>query len=397
MATRAAPETAALPEDEDAWKAVRDRDRARDGTFVYAVRTTGVFCRPSCPSRRPLRDNVTFFPTPADAERAGFRACARCGPTGPPAAAARAVERAAAWLEARLGERVTLAELARAVGVSPFHLQRTFRRMLGLSPRAFQEARRLDRFRRLVRGGESVGSATYGAGFGSSRGLYESARAGLGMTPAAYRRGGEREAIRFGTAATPLGRLLVARTARGVCAVSLGDGDPGLERALRAEFPRASLERDDGAMAGWLEAVATQAAGGPPAELPLDLRGTAFQLRVWQALREIPRGQSRSYGALAASLGAPRGARAVARACATNRVALLVPCHRVVAGGGGLGGYRWGASRKARLLDGEAAPPRSARRHARRRPWRARHPAARLPATHPMGAAAPCPALPGYR
>lgn len=362
MATAAAP---TLP-DEAAWQAVLEHDRARDGAFVYAVRTTGVFCRPSCPARRPRRENVAFFAAPADAERAGFRACARCGPGSPPAASARAVERAAAYLEARLEERVTLAQLSRAVGLSPFHLQRTFQRLLGLSPRAFQEARRLDRFRRLVRAGESVGSATYGAGFGSSRGLYQSARAGLGMTPAAYRSGGERETIRYGTAATPLGRLLVARTGRGVCAVALGDGDEGLERELRTEFPRARLERDDRGVGRWLRAVAGQVEGGAPAELPLDLRGTAFQLRVWKALRDIPRGETRSYGAVASAMGAPRGARAVARACATNRLALLVPCHRVVRGGGDLGGYRWGLPRKRRVLKAEAAavgpPPREDRR-----------------------------------
>lgn len=338
-----------------AWEAVLARDRARDGAFVYAVRTTGVYCRPSCPSRRPRREHVAFFAAPADAERAGFRACARCGPTAPAGRAAAAVAAAAAFLEAHLDERVTLAALARRVGLSPFHLQRAFRRALGLSPRAFQEARRLARFKAAVRGGASVGEATYAAGFGSARGLYQSARAGLGMTPAAYRRGGRGERVRFATAPTAAGALLVAVTDRGVCAVSLGDDDAALERALRRELPAAEVARDDGGLAAWLSAIARQVEGGPPADVPLDLRGTAFQLRVWRALREIPPGETRSYGALAAAVGDPRAARAVARACASNRLAVVVPCHRVVPAAGGPGGYRWGTPRKRALLEAEAA------------------------------------------
>jgi AraC family transcriptional regulator of adaptative response/methylated-DNA-[protein]-cysteine methyltransferase len=356
------PALAQLPADQAAWRAVLDRDRSLDGSFVYAVRTTGVYCRPSCPSRRPLRENVSFFAAPADAERAGYRACARCGPSASGGAASRAVELAAAFLEAHLDEQVTLRRLAAQVGQSPFHLQRTFRRLLGLSPRAFQAARRLQRFKAQVRGGEPVGLATYQAGFGSSRGLYESARAGLGMTPATYRRGGEGEHVRFGTLASPVGHLLVAGAARGVCAVYLGTDDSALERDLRAEFPRAHVERDDVGVRRWLRAVARQLQGGAPADLPLDLRGTAFQLRVWQALRAIPFGQTRSYGAVAAAVGAPRAARAVASACASNRLALLVPCHRVVRGGGDPGGYRWGARRKRRLLEAERS---RARRRAR--------------------------------
>ncbi|HTN53523.1 MAG TPA: bifunctional DNA-binding transcriptional regulator/O6-methylguanine-DNA methyltransferase Ada [Anaeromyxobacter sp.] len=341
--------------DQAAWRAVLRRDRSADGAFVYAVRTTGIYCRPSCPSRRPRRENVTFFPSPAEAERGGFRPCARCGPASR-LAAERAVARAAAFLEERPEERVTLPALAAEVGLSPSHLQRTFRRVLGVSPRAFQDARRLARFKGLVRRGEPVGSAGYGAGYGSSRGLYESARAGLGMTPAAYRKGGEREAIRFGIVGTGLGRLLVAATGRGVCSVALGDSDAALEHELRGEFPRAGLERDDPGVARWTRAVVGRLEGAPGEELPLDLRGTAFQLRVWSALRQIPFGETRSYAAVARAVAAPRAARAVARACAANRVALLVPCHRVVRGGGELGGYRWGVERKRRLLEAEAAP-----------------------------------------
>ena len=343
-----------LPEGEESlWSAVLARDAARDGSFVYAVRTTGVYCRPSCPSRRPRRENVAFFRSGAQAEQAGFRACRRCGHGAAGSASAEAVARAAAYLEVHLDGRVTLAALARHVGLSPFHLQRTFRRALGLSPRAFQDAKRLARFKARVRQGEAVGMATYEAGYGSSRGLYESARAGLGMTPATYRRGGAGETIRYTLVATELGRLLVATTGRGVCSVCVGADDARLEAELRAEFPSAAFSRDDEHVKPWVEAVLRHVrdAGATP---PLDLRGTAFQLRVWQALREIPAGETRSYGDVARAIGMPRASRAVARACATNRLALVVPCHRVVRGDGAPGGYRWGPSVKRKLLDREA-------------------------------------------
>lgn len=347
-----------------AWSAVVRRDAAADGRFVYAVRTTGVFCRPSCRARRPRRENVLFFPDPGEAARAGFRACLRCRPANEGAGERGAVASAVAFLERHGGERVRLAELAQHVGLSPFHLQRTFTRAVGVSPRVFQEARRLARFKAEVRRVGDVGRATYEAGYGSARGLYEGARARLGMTPAAYRRGGAAERIRFTTAACALGRLLVAVTERGVCAVELGDDDAGLERRLREEFPRAEVvERDDRALRQTVGAVLAAAEGRGRAPLPLDLRGTAFQLRVWQALLEIPPGETRSYAGLAAAIGQPSAARAVARACAANRVALLVPCHRVVRGDGEPGGYRWGAARKRRVLarEREATPPSSRR------------------------------------
>jgi AraC family transcriptional regulator of adaptative response/methylated-DNA-[protein]-cysteine methyltransferase len=343
--------------DDQAWQAVADRDRTLDGAFVYAVRTTGIYCRPSCPARRPRRKNVVFFAVAAEAERAGFRACARCGPRSPLDASEETVRRALAYLDGRLDERVTLRELAAHVGRSPFHLQRTFSRLMGLSPRAYQDARRLAGFKARVRDGGSVAQATYQAGFGSSRGLYQSARAGLGMTPARYRRGGQGETIRFSTVETPLGRLLVAAADRGVCAVSLGADDGALESTLAAEFPRAAIRRDDAGVRRWLGAIQDQLECGASAHVPLDLRGTAFQLRVWKALRDIPRGQTRSYGAVASAIGRPGAARAVAQACATNRLALLVPCHRVVRAGGEPGGYRWGPLRKRRLLAGERAGP----------------------------------------
>jgi AraC family transcriptional regulator of adaptative response/methylated-DNA-[protein]-cysteine methyltransferase len=350
---------------EAAWKAVVTRDRSQDGAFVYAVRTTGVYCRPSCPSRRPRRENVTFHPTPEDAERAGYRACARCGPGSSPGRGEQAAERAARWLDAHPDARVTLEELARRAGVSPYHLQRTFRRIYGASPREYQDARRLRGLKDALRSGAPVGAATYAAGYGSSRGVYESVRSGLGMTPSAYRRGGRGERIRFGTLATALGRLLVGATERGVCAVSLADDDGALERELRAEFPEASIARDDRGVAAWLTAVARGLAGGPTPDVPLDLRGTAFQLGVWRALRGIPFGETRSYREVAAAAGRAGAARAVARACAANRVAVLVPCHRVVPAAGGTGGYRWGAERKRALLALEREAPGGAPRAVR--------------------------------
>jgi AraC family transcriptional regulator of adaptative response/methylated-DNA-[protein]-cysteine methyltransferase len=347
-----------------AWEAVLERDAGADGRFVYAVATTGVFCRPSCPARRPLRRHVRFFPTPQAALEAGYRTCARCG--GVPAAASRPVERAVAYIERHLDERVTLAVLARAAGVSPFHLQRIFARALGASPLQYQRARRLARFKEQVRRGAELGAATYEAGFGSSRGLYESARAGLGMTPGAYRRGGSGERIRYALASCALGRLLVAEAGKGICAVHLGADDAALERELEREFPLAHRERDDEALGARVEQVLAALTGdAAAARLPIELRGTAFQLRVWRALCEIPFGETRTYGAIAASIGSPGASRAVGSACAANRIALVVPCHRAVRQDGEAGAYRWGAARKLRLLEIEARADGAGRKRTR--------------------------------
>ena len=343
------------------WTAVLEREARQDGRFVYAVRTTGVYCRPSCPSRRPRRENVEFFAGPAEAERAGYRACRRCGPKNAAAPAAETVQRACSHLEAHLDEPVTLAALGAAVGVSPFHLQRLFKRVTGVSPREYANARRVERLKARLQQGDGVADATYEAGYGSGSRVYESSDAQLGMTPATYRRGGPGVTIRFGTAASPLGRLLVAVTGRGVCAVTLGDSDAALEAALRREYPRALIERaaadgaEDAALAAAIDAVLEHLAGEEPSlALPLDVRATAFQRRVWQALQAIPYGATRSYREIAAAIGSPRATRAVARACAANRVALVVPCHRVVRGDGETGGYRWGEERKRQLLDRES-------------------------------------------
>lgn len=342
---------------DQAWAAVVSRDRHSDGTFVFAVRTTGVYCRPSCPARRPRRVNVRFFPSPDAAERAGYRACKRCQPRSAAGAPGeRAVARARAYIDAHLDEPITLDALAREVAMSPYHLQRVFKKQVGLSPKKYRDARRLERFKAHVRRGDTVSRATFEAGFGSSSTLYAAADAGLGMTPAAYRRGGDGVRIRYAVARTALGALLVAATDRGVCAVSLGDSPGELESGLRREFPRAELERADAALTAWVHPIVAHLEGtNADLERPVELHGTDFQMRVWRALREIPAGSTRSYSEVAESIGRPGAARAVARACASNRVALVVPCHRVVREGGELGGYRWGIDRKRRLLESEAA------------------------------------------
>ena len=342
--------------DEARWQSVLGRDPATDGAFVYAVRTTGVFCRPSCPSRRPNRANVAFYDLPEAAEAAGFRPCRRCRPEAVPSPdpALQAVRKACRLIERREEGVPTLASLGRAVGLSPWHLQRLFKRHLGISPRDYADARRLGRTRKALKTEANVGHAVYAAGFGSSSRLYERAASQLGMTPATYRKGGAGAEIFYATADSALGRLLVAATAAGVCFVALGDGDRTLVRDLKTEFPAAALAEDAKRLKPWLDATLRHLSGRAPAlDLPLDVRATAFQWRVWQALRAIPAGETRSYRAIAEALGQPRAARAVGRACATNPVAIAIPCHRAVREDGGPGGYRWGLPRKEALIDGE--------------------------------------------
>jgi AraC family transcriptional regulator of adaptative response/methylated-DNA-[protein]-cysteine methyltransferase len=328
MATMAIERGTVSFSESEAWRAVAQRDRRRDGSFVYAVRSTGVYCRPSCPSRRPSRTNVTFYLTCDDAERAGFRACLRCRPADERSTTAgdAGVERARAYLERHADRPVTLAELARHAGLSPWHLQRSFKRVLGVSPKAYQDTRRVERFKTRLRAGDTVSRATYEAGFGSSSRVYERSDALLGMTPAEYRRSGAGVRVAYTIADAAIGRVLVATTDRGVCAVELGDSDDDVLRALRADFPRATIERSQGEHGAWVRAV-VQHIDDPrrDARVPLDLAGTAFQLRVWKALREIPPGERRSYRDIAAAIGQPSASRAVARACATNRAAEVVP------------------------------------------------------------------------
>jgi AraC family transcriptional regulator of adaptative response/methylated-DNA-[protein]-cysteine methyltransferase len=339
------------------WHAVVFRNESADGTFVYAVRSTGIYCRPSCASRKPRRDRVDFFPTAAMAEAGGYRACRRCRPNAmAPAVSSRdAVRRVCDQIARRPDARWTGAQLARAGGTSLATLQRGFRHTLGLSPREYVAACRRRRFFDTLRQGRRVTDAIYEAGYGSPSRVYGGACV-PGMTPASYGRGGAGTAIDWATVKTRVGRVLVAATDRGLCFVSIGRTSAQLVGNLRREFPQATIaSRPSSRLGPMLDAVKTLAAGGPwHDDVPLDVRGTAFQWRVWRALGRIPAGQTRSYAAVAASLGNAKASRAVARACATNPVALVVPCHRVVTAGGSPGGYRWGRDVKAQLLEAEA-------------------------------------------
>jgi AraC family transcriptional regulator of adaptative response/methylated-DNA-[protein]-cysteine methyltransferase len=339
------------------WAAVLGRDPRFDQQFVYAVRTTGIYCRPSCPSRRPRREQVTFFGAPQEAEQAGFRACHRCHPNRNGTSAQDVVARVCRYLEERGDRRVTLGELSRVSGYSAFHLQRMFKKALGISPRQYAAGHRLQHLKTRLRSGYNVTAATYEAGYGSSSRIYEAANGRLGMTPATYGRGGAGMNIRYATAVSPLGRVLVAATERGVCAVQFGDSDRQLQRTLRDEFPAANIQSAGSEIRSWVQEVVKAAAGRQPHPgVPLDLRCTAFQRQVWEALLRIPFGSTRSYRQVAADIGQPKAARAVARACATNPVAVLIPCHRVVRESGEGGGYRWGLERKEKLLAKEQEP-----------------------------------------
>jgi AraC family transcriptional regulator of adaptative response/methylated-DNA-[protein]-cysteine methyltransferase len=337
------------------WKAVAARDGRADGTFVYGVTSTGVYCRPSCPSRRPRADRVRFFDSALDARRNGFRPCRRCRPDSVDAVTPgiEAVRRVSAFLASHPDETVSLKRLGRLASMSPYHLQRRFTALVGLSPREFQAACRSDRLRAGLRDGQDVTTAIYAAGYGSPSRVYESVPT-RGITPSTYRRGGEGTRIAYAIVACPLGRLLVATTARGVCAVKLGDRDEALADDLRREYRAADIREGDAPRREWVQAILRHLSGSLPSlDLPIDVRATAFQWKVWRALQAIPYGETRTYGDVARSIGQPSAARAVAHACATNPVGLVVPCHRVVPATGQPGEYRWGAARKKRLLDRE--------------------------------------------
>lgn len=348
------------------WRAVVARDAAHDGRFVLAVRSTGIYCRPSCPARRPLIRNVVFFATPDDAERAGFRACLRCRPreAAPAPAHETLIRRICSYIEEHAqDERITLDDLARAVGRSAFHLQRTFRSRMGITPRQYADAVRLGALKKGLKRKERITMAMYDAGYGSSSRLYERSNGALGMTPGDYRAGGRGAAISYTTVSTPIGPMLVAATSRGVCSVRIGRSAEATVGALREEFPAATIRRDEQALGRWVRAIVRHLAGDSPRlDVPVDVRATAFQERVWRALRAIPYGETRTYQEIARIVGAPRAARAVGRACATNPVAVIVPCHRVVRGDGSLGGYAWGLGVKRSLLDTERSRSRKGRR-----------------------------------
>src|SRR6201987_681618 len=337
------------------WQARLARDTRADGAFFFAVKSTQVYCRPSCPARRPLRKNTLFFSTRREAEQQGFRPCRRCKPNEIPAAV-RIVQRAAAALTSDFDEAVNVAELARRVGVKTDALRRAFRQQAGLTPKELAAALRLRKFKKLLRQGSSITDALYATGYGSSSRVYERSDAHLGMTPATYQKGGKGMKMRYTTAKSSLGEVLVAATERGVSAVYLGNAAGKLVNELRDEYPRAEIAPANGAFTQWVEEIVARTEGSAPRrELPLDLQATAFQRRVWQELQRIPRGTTRTYSQIARAVGKPRAVRAGARACATDPGSIVVPCHRVVRADGKLAGYRWGLSRKEKLLELERA------------------------------------------
>jgi AraC family transcriptional regulator, regulatory protein of adaptative response / methylated-DNA-[protein]-cysteine methyltransferase len=365
------PESGGTPQ----WRAVQARDRSADGSFVYAVRSTGIYCRPSCPSRKPLQKHVVFFPLAQAAEQKGFRPCRRCHPRlarvqdpkiGAVAKICRQIDsllltdaQSANGSEADGAVRLTLESLSQNAEMSPHQLERAFLRAMGITPWQYADSQRMRRLKRNLKKGDNVTTALYEAGYGSSSRVYERADAHLGMTPASYGRGGEGMHIDYAIADSPLGRLLVAATNRGISALYLGESDKALQAALKEEYPRANICPQDRATAGladWIDKVLGHLRGNEPSlDLPTDVQATAFQRRVWEELRKIPYGATRTYTDVAHAIGKPNAIRAVARACATNPVSVVVPCHRVVRQDGSLAGYRWGIHRKRQLLEHESA------------------------------------------
>jgi AraC family transcriptional regulator of adaptative response/methylated-DNA-[protein]-cysteine methyltransferase len=337
------------------WKALAGRESSADGTFIYGVTSTGIYCRPSCPSRRPRADRVKFFDTTIEARQAGFRPCKRCRPDtiGLTQPGVEAVRRASAYLAIHADRPITLGQLARVAAMSPDHLQRRFKAIVGVSPREYQAAVRAVRLRASLRDGRDVTTAIYEAGYGSPSRVYEASPTG-GMSPSNYRRGGAGMQIGYSAVPSPVGQVLVAATEHGVCSVKLGDNVAALVRDLRAEYPAAAIEPERKPRNEWVKAIAQHLNGASVSvDLPIDVQATAFQWKVWRALQQIPYGETRAYADVARAIGKPRAVRAVARACAANPVCLVVPCHRVVRTGGEIGGYRWGVKRKEQLLSTE--------------------------------------------
>jgi AraC family transcriptional regulator of adaptative response/methylated-DNA-[protein]-cysteine methyltransferase len=343
--------------DDPRWQAVLARDSASDGKFVFAVSSTGVYCRPSCPSKRPRRENVTFFKRPQEAESAGFRECLRCRPkaiAGNPRQ--ELIKSICRYIEQHLDEPITLSRLGTEFNQSPFHLQRTFKSVLGITPKQYANSCRMRGFRQNLKAGHSVTRAMYDAGYSSTSRLYSRTSSELGMDPAKYRRGAIAAPIRYAFSDSPLGRMLLAATEKGICSIQFADSDEELEQGLKQEFPFAIRRRDDRGLAELAQKVVERISGAePPSSLPLDIRATAFQRRVWSYLQSIGVGETRSYSEVAKAIRQPSAVRAVARACATNPVAIAIPCHRVVRSSGDMGGYRWGIDRKKKLLAMEAA------------------------------------------
>ena len=350
------PNLEAVPlSDDTCWSAVVARDGRRDGEFVFAVSSTGVYCRPSCAARRPRRENVQFFSRPEAAEKAGYRACLRCRPKAWSGnAEADSVKAICRFIEQHLDEPVTLDRLGKEFHQSPFHLQRRFKAVVGITPREYADSCRLKMLKRNLQAGDSVTRAMYDAGYGSSSRLYERTASQLGMTPDKYRRGAIAASIRYTLADSPLGRMLIAATDRGICAIQFARTDSELIEGLKREFPFATRKSDDSALKPWVTSLIHHMRDrGRDSSLPLDIRATAFQRRVWIYLQSIPFGETKSYSQVAEAIGQPTAQRAVARACATNPVAVAIPCHRVVREDGSMGGYRWGIERKKTLLEME--------------------------------------------
>ena len=338
------------------WRAVQERDARFDGAFVFAVKTTGIFCRPSCTARPAKRDNVEFFEAAERAELSGFRACLKCRP--------KQIDRTDPQVETVLkaieliseDTEMSLDNVSSKIGMSAYHFQRTFKEIIGVSPKKYAEAKRMEKFKDELRSGSDVVTAMYEAGYGSSSRLYEKAAAKLGMTPAVYKKGGKGMNINYVITDCELGKLLVARTKRGICSVTFGDDTDAMREALNEEYPNAEISADDKDLKNAVDAILKYLAGkNKRLVLPLDLQATAFQLQVWDFLRKIPYGETRSYSEVAEAIGDKKKVRAVAQACAKNRVAMVIPCHRVVASDGKLSGYRWGVERKKRLLENEKA------------------------------------------
>jgi AraC family transcriptional regulator, regulatory protein of adaptative response / methylated-DNA-[protein]-cysteine methyltransferase len=340
------------------WQAVTERDAAKEGTFLFGVTTTGVFCRPSCPARRPLRRNVRFYRSAAEAERDGLRACKRCRPLDTADPTAQRIADACRYIETHRDEKLPLDVLARRAGWSRFHFQRRFKALLGVTPKQYHQAQRISSFKKTLRTGTGVTGAIYDAGYESSSSVYKNADTHLGMTPREYRNAGRDVQISYVALQTPLGMMLIGATDRGVCFVGFGENERELLERLRTEYPRAALQptldaRGDH-MNAWASALRDYVTGATASvNVPTDIAASAFQLRVWKYLQSIPRGEVRSYGDVARAIGQPNAARAVSRAVGSNTVAILIPCHRVIRGNGELGGYRWGEARKRTLLDAE--------------------------------------------
>ena len=342
---------------EQKWQAILNRDARMDGMFFTGVLTTKIYCRPSCPAKTPLRKNVKFFDSPVEAERAGLRACKRCHPKEANAQA-KEIQNVCAHIESHLDDSLTLDELSQVAHLSPYHLQRTFKRQMGISPKQYAEACRVEKLKSQLKSGDKVTDATYNAGYKSMSRVYEKTK--LGMTPTIYRRGGDGMMIRYTVVGSTLGKVLVAATEVGICFISLGESESFLLAALRGDYYAAQIARDDHHLKKWVSVVIKYLDGEQPAlNLPLDIRGTAFQRRVWNALQKIPYGEVKTYGEIAKRIGMPKAARAVGHACGSNPVALVIPCHRAVGSSGNLTGYRWGVDRKKKLLKLEKASDES--------------------------------------